>query len=153
MANWDPVRYSVGTNYKDLLSSNLSEICNNASLILRRIKSLCEDGWPEWFDKLKTDALQKICEDTGLTMREMLGAAACQRALRISSIMRKGARLVLDCVTVDRISGMDTLDLESASSAFLELATDIETLLSVLLFEKERLISQAVAQMLGSTTS
>jgi hypothetical protein len=152
MANWDPVRDSVGTNYEDLLSSNLSQISNNASLILRRMESLCEEGWPEWFDKLNTDALQISCENTGLAMRNMLEAADCQRPLRISSVMRKGARLILDCITVDRISGMDTLGLERASSVFLNLATDIETLLSILLFEREALISEALEIMLGSTT-
>ena len=105
VANWDPV--GVGTNYQDLLSNNLSEICNNASLILRRMKSLCEEGWPKWFDKINTDVLRRSRVNTGLNMRAMLRAAGHRPALQISSIMQKGAKLILDCVMIDRISGME----------------------------------------------
>lgn len=147
--NWDPV--GIGTNYQDLLSSHLSEICNNASLILRRMKSLCEEGWPKWFDKLNTDVLQRNRVNTDLNMRAMLRAADHRTALQISSIMTKGATLILECIVIDRISGMEELDLERASSAFLELAVDIENLLSDLLFEREDLLDFEL--LWGSTTS
>ena len=144
-ANWSPARDSIGKNYEDLLSSNLGEISNNASLILRRTESLCEEGWLGCFEKLNTNALQISCEHTDQAMRGMLEAAGCQRPLRILSIMRKGARLILDCVMIDRISGMDTLDLGRTSNAFLKLAIDIEGFLANLLFEREVLASKALA--------
>lgn len=150
MANWDPSR--VATNYEDLLSSNLSEICNNASLILRQMESLCEEGWPDRFDKLNTDALRRNREKTGVHMRDMLRAATRRPVLQIFSIMQKGAKLILHCVMTDRISGMDARDSKSGSSAFLDLAIDIEGLLSELLFEREAFISEAVEIMFGSTT-
>lgn len=152
MANWGPARDSVIENYKDLLSSNLSETCNNASLILCRMERLRGECWPERFDKPNTDALQRSCKNTGLAMRDMLEAAGCQPALPLSSIVRKGARLIFDRVTTNSISGMDTLDLDRPSRAFLELATDIEGLLSKLLFEREAFILEAVEIRFGSTT-
>ena len=115
------------------------------------MKSLREEGWPKWFDKINTDVLRRNRVNTGLNMRAMLRAADHRPALLISSIMTKGTTLILDCMVIDRISGMEELDLERASSAFLKLAVDIENLLSDLLDEREDMLDLELLR--GSTTS
>lgn len=115
------------------------------------MKSLCKEGWPKWFHKINTDVLRRSRVNTDLNMRATLRAADHWPALQISSIMTKGATLILDCIVIDRISGMEELDLERASSAFLELAVDTENLLSDLLDEREDMLDFELRW--GSTTS
>ncbi|KAJ4986358.1 hypothetical protein SVAN01_08175 [Stagonosporopsis vannaccii] len=124
-------RSSTRKQYEALLSSNLSEICNDASLVLRRMDSLCKQGWPDSVAWKNEIALEKSANDTYKAMWSLLNAAKYANRQRLLSIIRKGAQSIFDCTTVDE------LDLEGASSAFLKLATDIEALLSDLWPEKE----------------
>lgn len=51
-------------SYDDLLESGLSEMYNDASLMLCQMSTLRDKGWPEMFDRLNNTALQSAAEDT-----------------------------------------------------------------------------------------
>jgi hypothetical protein len=139
-----PVR-SLRTNYDTLLSSNLSETCNDASLILRRMNDLFDDVGPDSMAWLNGRALKTSAKDTKQVMRSLLEAAKQADDQQLSSIIQQGANSILSCVAVNK------LKLEEASNAFLKLATNIETLLSDLLLEKERtLVFSQQEEMLSS---
>lgn len=121
---------STAEIYEALVSSALSEICNNASLILRRMTHIFKRGWPDFVAEINELALETGAIDTYRVTRSLLRAAKHANGQRLSRVIQQGAESILDSLTVDE------LDLELASSAFLGLATNIEALLSDLWLEK-----------------
>ncbi|KAL7777386.1 hypothetical protein CFE70_007812 [Pyrenophora teres f. teres 0-1] len=139
---------SLTINYESLLSSNLSETCNNASLILRQMDSLFEQGWPDSKAWINESALEESAKDTCQVMRSLLKAAKDANGQRLSSIIQQGAKSILDCAADNKF------DLEVISRAFLELAMNIETLLSDLwLGKKEAFGSSEQEEMLSNRIS
>jgi hypothetical protein len=79
----------------------------------------------------------KTATDT-LQFAENLRKAAKQGS-DLAKIIRRGARSILEHVTVESDNRPEyEIDLSGAGEAFLELATNIETLLSDLLLEKKK---------------
>jgi hypothetical protein len=50
--------------YQTVLESHLSKMCNDASLILRKILELEKRDWPDWCDEMNTNALQQVADET-----------------------------------------------------------------------------------------
>jgi len=123
--------------YEVLLSSGLSEICNDTTLILHQMSRLRYRGWPDSVAWKNNAALMKTATDT-LQFAENLRKAAKQGS-DLAKIIRRGARSILEHVTVESDNRPEyEIDLSGAGEAFLELATNIETLLSDLLLEKKK---------------
>jgi hypothetical protein len=95
-------------------------------------------GWPDSVAWRNEAALTEAATDTLQFAENLLKAAKQANDTQLAKIIWRGARSILERVTVG--SGKQPeheLDLSGAGDAFLELATNIETLLSDLLLGKD----------------
>lgn len=125
--------------YKALLTNGLSEICNDATLILRQMFRLQCIGWPESVAWKNKTALKKAASDTVWFIENLRTAAKPSKDTRFAEIIRQGASFLFESV----MSGSGRrpeyeLDLNKAGDAFLNIATNIETLLMDLLLERNK---------------
>lgn len=128
-----PGTKSTTALYKPLLSSGLSEICNDATLILREMIRLQHKGW-----KNKA-ALKKAASDTFRFANDLLIATEPGKCMQFAEIIREGASFLLESVTSGSGRRLEyELDFNKAWVVFLEMATNIETLLMDLLLEEEK---------------
>ncbi|KAH7123592.1 hypothetical protein B0J11DRAFT_487829 [Dendryphion nanum] len=124
--------------YESLVSSGLSEKCNNATLILRQMSRLQDTGWPDSVAWRNEKALEKAASETLGFVKDLLRVAKRSNSTQLAEIIQRGANSIRERVTPR--SGKHLvyeLDLSGAGDDFLDLATDIETLLSDLLPETE----------------
>jgi hypothetical protein len=98
---------------------------------------LFKQGWPELATQKNESALKTSAYDTYHVMRSLLEAAKRANDQQLTNIIQQGAKSILHCTTVNE------LDLEQASTSFLKLATNIETLLSDLWLENKRTITSS----------
>lgn len=142
--------------YDELLACRLSETCNDASLILRQMAELGEEGWDMKHDSQNKRALRTAASNT-LAFAVRPWNTVCLPAGRdFQVIIRHGAAAVRGCVT--RIMGehpKNHLDLYSAADAFLGMAEDLETFMGDLLEQEgeqahETALDEAMAQLLNS---
>ena len=115
--------------YEELLSSNLSSVCNDATLVLRQMDILRVKVWPK-----SAATTIEAAINTRRIMKKILTVVSHGNGTQLAKIIQQGADSILRCV----VSRNDELVLQRASSAFLALATDIETLLWDLLLAKEK---------------
>ncbi|KAJ5888817.1 hypothetical protein N7495_008858 [Penicillium taxi] len=101
--------------YKPLLTSGLSQICNDATLILRQMFCLKCKGWPEHAAQENKDALRRTRIDTFTFTDDLFKITEPGEDTQFAKIIREG--------------GWD---------AFLKIAINIETLLMDLLVEDEK---------------
>ena len=95
-------------------------------------------GWPDFVAWRNEAALKQAAIDTLQLAENLLKAAKQGNDTQLAKIIRQGARSSLKRVTVGSGNRPEyELDLSGAGDAFLELATNIETLLSDLLLGKE----------------
>jgi hypothetical protein len=128
--------------YEILLSSGLSEICNDATLILRQMSRLQHIGWPGSVAWRNDAALNKAATDTIQFAQNTLKAAKPSNNTQIVKIVLQGANSIRECVAVKNGERPEyELDLRGACDAFLNLATNIEMLLSDLLQQKETVLN------------
>ena len=125
-----------------MLSSGLSEICNNATLILSQMSRLQHRGWPDSVAWKNEAALKEAASDTIQFVETLFKAAKKGNDTELAKIVRKGAGSILDHVAggSEKQPGYE-LDLSGAGDGFLELATEIETLLLDLLLKKEEALN------------
>ena len=127
------------TFYKTLLSSGLSETCNDATLILRQMSDLQQKGWPDSVAWKNKAALGKAASCTDRFTKDLLRATGPVKHTQFAKIIQEGGGILLESVT--RGSGRrfkDVLDFNKAWNAFLKMATKVETLLMDLLLEEEK---------------
>ncbi|GJC77457.1 hypothetical protein ColLi_00295 [Colletotrichum liriopes] len=136
----------ISTNqcYELLLDSDLSEKCNDASLILRQIHRLKERGWPKFVAEQNEAALREAAAttyrfaiDTYHFVKRPTKAAESPNDKPLVKTLRQNLDLIFKRVTVVQPRREYDLDVGGAAAAFLELAVDIETLLLNLMLEKE----------------
>ncbi|GKT55869.1 hypothetical protein ColTof4_11716 [Colletotrichum tofieldiae] len=136
----------ISTNqcYELLLDSDLSEKCNDASLILRQIHRLKERGWPKFVAEQNEAALREAAAttyrfviDTYHFVKRPTKAAELSNDKPLVKTLRQNLDLIFKRITVVQPRREYDLDVGGAAAAFLELAVDIETLLLNLMLEKE----------------
>ncbi|GKT82462.1 hypothetical protein Ct61P_00312 [Colletotrichum tofieldiae] len=136
----------ISTNqcYELLLDSDLSEKCNDASLILRQIHRLKERGWPKFVAEQNEAALREAAAttyrfviDTYHFVKRPTKAAELPNDKPLVKTLRQNLDLIFKRITVVQPRREYDLDVGGAAAAFLELAVDIETLLLNLMLEKE----------------
>jgi hypothetical protein len=139
--------------YKHLLSSGLSEICNDASLILREMFRLKLKAWPDFAVSKNERALKKAASDTVRVAKDLLKAAEPGKDTQFGRIIQEGARFLLKSVTIGCGRRLEyELDFDKAWDAFLKIATDIETLLMDLLLEEEKALYEILPSEMGMLT-
>jgi hypothetical protein len=139
--------------YKHMLSSGLSEICNDASLILREMFRLKLKSWPKFAVLKNETALKEAASDTVRVAKDLLKAAEPGKDTQFGRIIQEGARFLLKSVTIGRGRRLEyELDFNKAWNAFLNIATDIETLLTDLLLEEEKAPYEIVLSKMGMIT-
>jgi len=109
---------------------------------------LVHRGWPDSVAWKNEAALKEAADDTLRFAENLLKAATQGNDAQLAKIILRGASSILEHVTVE--SGKPPVykfDLRGAGDAFLELATDIETLLSDLLFEDDEFMSSMMAHL------
>jgi hypothetical protein len=99
-------------------------------------------GWPESVAWKNDAALEEAGTDTLQCAKNLRRAGKLGNNTQLTKIIRQGAMSILKCVTVasDKWPKHE-LDLSGAGDAFLDLAMNIETLLSNLLSEKEEALN------------
>ncbi|KAJ6012665.1 hypothetical protein N7522_003020 [Penicillium canescens] len=132
--------------YKPLLSSGLSEICNDAILILRQMFCLQHKGWPYFVARKNKAALKKAASDTVRFANNLLKATEPGKHTQFAEIIQEGASFLIESVTSGSGKRLEyELDFNKAWDVFLKMATNIETLLMDLLLEEEKAL-YALAQ-------
>lgn len=125
--------------YKPLLSSGLSEICNDATLILRQMFRLQHKGWPDSVAWKNKAALEEAASDTFRFAKDLLKATGPGKHTPFAEIVQEGASFLLGSVMSRRGRRLEyELDFNKACDAFLKMATNVETLLMGLLLEEEK---------------
>ncbi|KAK1984905.1 hypothetical protein LZ30DRAFT_710210 [Colletotrichum cereale] len=136
---------STKQGYGVLVDSDLSEKCNDASLILRQMHRLQKRGWPESVAWKNEAALKQAAADTyrftidtyQFVKRPETKASRPLNETPLAKTLRQNLELIFQRVTVVRRDKDYDLNLGGAANDFLELAVNIETLLLNLLSEKE----------------
>jgi hypothetical protein len=129
---------SPGARYNTLLSSSLSEICNDVSLLLRQMLRLQRRGWPDVVAWKNENALSDAATDTVRFARALFKAANQEAETQLLKTIQQGAESILECITDTGDNRPEyTISLGEACDAFLNLAVNIETLLWNLLLDKE----------------
>ncbi|KAK2471339.1 hypothetical protein H9L39_17570 [Fusarium oxysporum f. sp. albedinis] len=129
---------SPGTRYNTLLSSGLSEICNDVSLLLRQMLRLQRRGWPDVVAWKNENALRDAATDTVRFAADLFKAAKQDVETQLLKIIQQGVGSILKCVTGTGGNRPEyTLSLSKACDAFLGLAVNVEILLWNLLLDKE----------------
>jgi hypothetical protein len=126
--------------YKPLLTCGLSEICNDVTLILRQMSRLRlrSKGWPKYVASMNKAALKQAARDTR-RFTEDLKATGPSKNTQFAEIIQKGASVLSEIIMRgDGRRPEDRLDFNETSEAFLNIATNIETLLMDLLLEEEK---------------
>lgn len=114
-------------------------MCNDATLILRQMLRLQDEGWPESVAWKNDAALKEAASDTIGFIEHLRKASKPGKDTQFAEIVRQGASCLRDSVTVGSGRRYEKkLDLETAGDAFLNIAMKIETLLMDLLLEKEK---------------
>ncbi|OGE54745.1 hypothetical protein PENARI_c005G09013 [Penicillium arizonense] len=126
--------------YKPLLTCGLSEIFNDVTLILRQMSRLRlrSKGWPKYVASINKAALKQAAIDTRRFTVDLKATEPSKNA-QFAEIIQKGASVLSEIIM--RRDGWpleDRLDFNETSEAFLNIATNIETLLMDLLLEEER---------------
>ncbi|GIJ90985.1 hypothetical protein Asppvi_009950 [Aspergillus pseudoviridinutans] len=114
--------------YEALLTSGLSEICNDATLILHQMSRLQHEGWPDSVGWKNKAALKEAASDTVRFTKGLLKATESGKATQFAKIIQEGASYVLRSILTS-VGGRRLqyeLDLEQASAAFLRIAMNIE---------------------------
>ncbi|KAJ6094146.1 hypothetical protein N7467_002991 [Penicillium canescens] len=96
-------------------------------------------GWPNYVASMNNAALKQAASDTLKFTEDLLKATKPSKNAQFTEIIQKGASVLLEIVT--RGGGRrleDKLDFNKTSEAFLNIATNIETLLMDLLLEVEK---------------
>ncbi|KAF7549120.1 hypothetical protein G7Z17_g6607 [Cylindrodendrum hubeiense] len=128
--------------YKILLSSGLSKVCNDSSLILRQMSRLQHRDWPDFAVKRNEAALKEAAVCTLDFAENLVKAAKHGNDMQLARIIKKRTSSLLKHITVEGgRQPRHELDLSGASDEFLKLATNIETLLLDLLLEKEEALN------------
>ncbi|KAJ5496428.1 hypothetical protein N7463_008415 [Penicillium fimorum] len=124
--------------YKSLLTCGLSELCNDVTLILRQMSHLQSKGWSSYIAS-NNAALKKAASDTFKFTEDLLKATEPSKNAQFAEIIQKGARFLRECVPTRNGRLIEyQLDFSKSSDAFLNIATNIETLLMDLLLEEEK---------------
>jgi hypothetical protein len=121
----------TGSSYKMLVESRISEISNNASLMLRQMESLKQ----QLPDEATAAELIDVATDT-IDACQVMREIARTVGPKLSTILRKGIKLLRASVT--RSSRSYIMDLGEAADALLSLAISIEKHLGNLLDELEK---------------
>jgi hypothetical protein len=120
----------------------MSKICNDATLILRRMSCLQQRDWPDFAAQENKEALEKAATDTFRFTKNILEATKQGNDTKLTKILCQGTTSI--CQHVTTRNGKDLvyeLNLSGASDAFLELATNIEMLLMELLPQHDEALS------------
>jgi hypothetical protein len=134
-----PRTKSTTALYKPLLNSGLSEICNDATLILRQMFRLQHKGWPDSVAWKNKAALKEAASDTDRFAKDLLKATEPGKHTQFAEIIHKGASFLLESVTSGSGRRLEyELDFDKAWDVFLKMATNIETLLMGLQLEEEK---------------
>ncbi|KAH7259800.1 hypothetical protein MRS44_008454 [Fusarium solani] len=146
---------SPGMRYNTLLSSGLSEICNDVSLILRQMLRLQRRGWPDVVSWKNEKALRDAATDTNHFAVDLLKATKNEVEAQLLKTVQQGAWSILKCVTNAGGNGLEyTLNLNRACDAFLDLAVNTETLLwNLLLDEEDAIRAMGQEEVLSSLMS
>ncbi|KAM0332322.1 hypothetical protein ACHAQA_002598 [Verticillium albo-atrum] len=126
--------------YQALLSSGISEMCNDVTLILRQIARLLEKGWPETVAWKNEASLREASTDTLLFADSLLKTLGVARPSQLTKIIRSSVTSVVNIGKAKKGKQPEYefgVHPKEAADAFLKLATDIETLLLDLLLDKE----------------
>ncbi|KAK1972510.1 hypothetical protein LY78DRAFT_650505 [Colletotrichum sublineola] len=150
---------STKQGYEVLLDSDLSEKCNDASLLLRQMLRLQERGWPDSVAWKNEAALEKAAADTyrftvdtyQFVKKPTTKAPKPPNETPLAGTLRKNLDLIFQHVTELQPRKEYDLDLHGAANRFLELAVDIETLLLNLLLEKEAALDALSGMLSGMT--
>jgi hypothetical protein len=94
---------------------------------------LQDEGWPDSVAWKNVAALDDVAINTQRSMSDLLRAVEQGNGMQLADIVRQGAKSILQCVS----PRSNEINLSKASDNFLELAMNIETLLSDLLLEEE----------------
>ncbi|KAK5994465.1 hypothetical protein PT974_04940 [Cladobotryum mycophilum] len=131
-----------GNCYETILSYALSEVCNDASLILSEMSRLQHKGWSDSIAWKNERSLNVAAKDTLSFAKGLLKAVKGGNKTQLAKIVERSATSILCLVHREGDGrGNGVLDLSRASQEFLKLATDIEGLLLTLLEGKERVIA------------
>ncbi|KAH6954134.1 hypothetical protein DER45DRAFT_569915 [Fusarium avenaceum] len=129
---------SPGMRYDTLLSSGLSEICNDVSLLLRQMLRLQRRGWPDVVAWKNENALSDAATVTVRFASALFKAANREEETLLLDIIERGVESILTCITDAGDNRPEyTISLRKACDAFLGLAVNVEILLWDLLLDKE----------------
>ncbi|KAJ5815545.1 hypothetical protein N7474_007322 [Penicillium riverlandense] len=137
----DPILVKTSSTalYKALLTSGLSESCNDATLILRQMFRLQRKGWHERVAWKNKAALNEAASGTIRFTENLRKASKPGKVSQFAEIIRQGAGILHESVMIGRGGRSEyELDLKGAGDSFLTIATNIETLLMDLLLEEEK---------------
>lgn len=124
--------------YDTLLSSGLSEICNDVSLLLRQMLRLQRRGWPDVVAWKNENALSDAATVTVRFASALFKAANREEETLLLDIIERGVESILTCITDAGDNRPEyTISLRKACDAFLGLAVNVEILLWDLLLDKE----------------
>ncbi|KAH7308011.1 hypothetical protein B0I35DRAFT_413378 [Stachybotrys elegans] len=127
------INKSASSTYDALLKSEISEKCNNSSLILRQMRRLEISGWPESVAWKNEAALDDTVEKTVEVSRNVSSLAKAIGS-ETSSIIRRGMKHL--AASVARSGGGYDMGLDEAADALLDLAVAVEKHLGQLLEDK-----------------
>jgi hypothetical protein len=139
---------SPRTFYETLLSSALSEKCNDMSLLLRQMWCLQQIGWPKLFAGENEAAMKDAVDSTAVFSNIIIGVKANTNDVQLVKFIRHCARACQEHTA----RSIDKIDLVKIGDAFLGLATEIETLLlDSYLRKKEKalILDEGLSDMMG----
>lgn len=146
--------------YQDIMSRHLtpagggvslSEHCNDASLLLREMARLQQKDWSESRARDVELSLQDAAGDTADFVKQLRKVVKTAGASQFASIIRRFVDSIPNCIAVKVRNGdvFPGIELMQGCVAFLDLATEIESLL-LKLYEEMTRQNMAVADELSS---
>ncbi len=120
-------RFDSADTYERLLESELSSLCNDASLILRSMAKLEETGWQAKHDRRNKRALREAAESTYDFTKTKVYRSGWLGNEELRDVIRSAVQAIRR--SVDTEGRTAELDLDQASQAFLDLAEEIEVML------------------------
>ena len=118
--------------YGELVESGLSELCNDANLVLYKILELEQRGWPDWCDEENTHALQQIATTTLGFSRDVRSTRSRSGYKALDALVHQGAVELSANVRTHQWRGLE-MDHERAIDAFLGIAVRLEGMLGNML--------------------
>lgn len=123
--------------YNNLLECGLSGLCNNASLVLRKMSELECGTWPPQFEERNMNALRQAATDTLSFTKEPWTVQKWRDNRPRKVTVLDGITLVRACVS-PASNGVFKLDLRKASKAWLNVAVVLEAILGNMQQSKNR---------------